>query len=516
MRRLPRVAIALTLSAFAIIALTWAGWPRPRSITRIDALARVSFVPSLPGSASRFRLIQQGEFGNCDAGLWFLGPDGGLRGPWRPGRPMLLLGFDAAGRLLACSLYGGAGESEGVDRGGFLLARYDPETGLAETVITPDGPAPRDIKLSRDFSTLAFAGTDPLTVDIYDLPDGRKRTRLTFPDRAGGLDAWHDSRPKLAAFAWELSPDGRQLLLAEAWDGTQRLTPQGIEVYEVATGRLARRLAHRDDPVPAALPGESPDFGVGSIDFTGDGRSVGSILYRRCFNAPLGEWSTSMPLGMPDCDYATGEFRPEGATPSDHSYYHREGPVATDGDRSLWLRECWRDLGGKPSAYRVTGASGVVLEDWQQLPGEIAVHSSLNARPQPGRPAVVYRYDEPRAKSLDSRVFWLARRLNRSPDVPTSTYLYHDWSTDEFRSFPGSVNGPQTHAVGPHDLAILTQDNAGGTLTVWDLPPPRPPWRWSVPAGIAFGFLLTAAGVRLQRRGQRPRRLLAETRRDPT
>ena len=148
--------------------------------------------------------------------------------------------------------------------------------------------------------------------------------------------------------------------------------------------------------------------------------------------------------------------------------------------------------------------TGTVLEDWQRLPGEFAAQSSLSATPQPGRPAVVYRYDEPRAKPIDANLFWFAGRLRPAPDVPTSTYLYHDWSAGEFRSFPGPVSGPQTHAVGPHDLAILTQDNAGGTLTVWDLPPPRPPWRWSVPAGIAFGVLLTAAGVRLRGRGRRP------------
>lgn len=515
MRWLPRVAVAFTLSAFAIVALTWAGWPRPRSVTRIDALARVSFAAPLPGTASRHRLVQQGEFGNCDAGFWFLGPDGNLRGPWRPGRPMLLLGFDAVGRLLACSLYGGAGESEGVDRGGFVLARYDPATGHAENVITPDGPAPRDVRLSRDFSTLALARTDPLAVDIFDLPDGRKRTRLTFPDRSGGLegghDAWHHSRPKLAAPAWELSPDGQQLLLAEAWDGAKRLTPQGIEVYEVATGRLARRLTYRGDPVvPVGLPCDSADFGVGSIVFTADGRSVGYTLYRRRFADGVTRLWTIMTADVHHCNYASGDFQPADTSPLDPSDHFRERPVATDGDRVFWLREDSRELEGKPSAYRVTGASGAVLEDWRQLPGEFAVQSSLSATPRPGRPAVVYRYDEPRAKPVDSIVFWFARRLKPPTDVPTSTYLYHDWSTGEFRSFPGSVNGLQTHAVGPHDLAILTQDNSGGTLTVWDLPPPRPPWRWSVPAGIASGVLLTAAGVRLRGRGQLP----AETRRD--
>ena len=209
-----------------------------------------------------------------------------------------------------------------------------------------------------------------------------------------------------------------------------------------------------------------------------------------------------MPLGMPDCDYATGRHQPEGVTPSDHSYFSRERPAATDGDRAFWLSVFPPDPEWQPSAYRVTDTFGAVLEDWRQLPSEFAVQASLSATPVPGRPAVVYRYDVPRAKPIHPVVFWVAGRLRPPPDVPRSTYLYHDWSAGEFRSFPSSVHGRQTHAVGPHDLAILTHDNSGGTLTVWDLPPPRPPWRWSVPAGVAFGVLLTAAGVRLRRRGQ--------------
>lgn len=273
------------------------------------------------------------------------------------------------------------------------------------------------------------------------------------------------------------------------------LDATGIDVYEVATGRLARRLVHRGDPVPAALPGESPEFGVGSIGFSADGQSVESCLYRRRYDPTLAEWSTDNPVGFPDCDYATGDFQPVDTPPPDD----RAHRVATDGGRALWLRGLPAAYGGPPSEYRVTDLIGTVLVDWRLPPRDFVAHA-LGGTPQPGRPAVVYSYGEPRANPLDSKVFWFAGRLKPPSDLSPTTYLYHDWSADEFRRFPGPVAGGQTHAVGPHDLAILTHDAAGGTLTLWNLPPPRPPWPWSVPAGVALGVLLTAAGVRLRRR----------------
>jgi len=113
---------------------------------------------------------------------------------------------------------------------------------------------------------------------------------------------------------------------------------------------------------------------------------------------------------------------------------------------------------------------------------------------------VIYQYRESAGNAAPPWPFGLADRFRPPADEPVCRYLYHDWAAGEFRPVHGVPTGPQSHAVGPHDLAILTPTPTGGTLTLWDLPPSCPPWPWSVPAGVAIGVLLTAAGVRLRRR----------------
>ena len=124
------------------------------------------------------------------------------------------------------------------------------------------------------------------------------------------------------------------------------------------------------------------------------------------------------------------------------------------------------------------------------------------AHPVPGRAAAVFRFDEPGVARPNPWFDWLTRQLGRRTDAGLTTcrYLYLDTETGEYRRLGRVDDGPQTHAVGPHDLAILTQRFGGSRLTLWDLPPARPPWAWSVPGGVAVGVLLTALGSRVLRR----------------
>ena len=94
------------------------------------------------------------------------------------------------------------------------------------------------------------------------------------------------------------------------------------------------------------------------------------------------------------------------------------------------------------------------------------------------------------------------RKLLRLRPTPAGTDLvWYDWATDEQRvvcreqGVPGKGERVESFAQ-PNRLALLNRVPLGGTVEIWDAPPPRLPWLWSVPGGVALGVLLTAIGVR--------------------
>ena len=474
MRWLARLTVAAVLSGIAVATLTVAGWPRPRVI-RMDTDSTVRLRNDCGGPDAPYRLIQELQGAQR---FWFLAADGTLLGPWRPGRLLEPRGFDAAGRLVAHTPDHDNQASAEVTHRPYELVRYDPATAREEVVFAGPDVAPFGVRLSRDLSTLAVAiPGDPITFVTYDVADGRQRHRLTVPGRAGGVDP---RRTRVATNAWGVTADGRGLVLAEAWDGGRRLGPPGVDILDAASGRLKRRI-----DFVAAVP---PDAGVGYFDFSTDGRSVDTGLVRRVPPVGAGGWTEdSVELPGQQNELDTGKLLPQFVDDSVRDAAH--------GGLTLSLRRL-------PTEYRVTDSAGAAVEGWRPLPGEFGRGiGGIQLHPQPCSSAVVYRFDKLGVPGPSPPwLTWLDRRLGRrSPaGLTTCHYLYHDYGTGDFRHFPRVENGPQTHAVGPHDLAILTQQPDGGTLTLWDLPPRRPPWPWSVPAGVALGVLLTAVGVRLQ------------------
>ena len=509
MRWLVRLAVAGTLSAVAVAALTWAGWPRPRSVRAIDTPpGRSVAFSNWHDHSSPYRLIGESGEGlhvlgyppsHSAEAYWFLAPDGRLLGPWRPGARRQVLGFDSAGRLLAGNYWGVAG---------YELVRYDPETGTEETLVSVAGPATIESRMSDDRSTLVLAAGEPPVFDVYDVADGRRRNRLTFPDRVGGLNT---RRTRVAAHDWVLSPDGRELVLCEAWDGENRLGPPGVEVYDLATGRLVRRLDHQfglAEPTKTGtdVPKFRPESGVLGYALTRRDSSGGDReeWYRwRHDDQPSYRW-----------DYATGQALTPLVPVLTPRPNRHECEVARDGGRSLWLRfdpaeyrvitsaasdAVWKP---HPHAGRHSVGVGVVTSDavWQPLPGELSRRGWFEAQPLPGHLAAVYRYSDANLPAPTPWSAWLVKWLRLPPATLGNQYFYHDWSAGEFRRVPAGRDSGLSFAVGPRDLAILSRTPTGDTLSLWDLPPPGYPWPWSVPAGVALGALLTAAAVRLRRR----------------
>lgn len=103
MRWFVRTAVAAALSALAVVALTWAGWPGPRSVVTLPlgkAAGLVYFQRLSWGEAAPWRLIA-GFSPVPQLAYTFLHEDGRVVGPWLPATDIKVYGFDRDRRLLA-------------------------------------------------------------------------------------------------------------------------------------------------------------------------------------------------------------------------------------------------------------------------------------------------------------------------------------------------------------------------------------------------------------------------------
>ena len=122
------------------------------------------------------------------------------------------------------------------------LFRLEPANESPVSVVTVPCEKFQSSKLSADRSTFVTAHGDdetPTTVRVYDLPGGTLRRTISFPDRRG---SFCPRDTLVACMSWHLSGDGKTLYMAEAWDGTKRITPAGIDVIDTVTGALVRRI----------------------------------------------------------------------------------------------------------------------------------------------------------------------------------------------------------------------------------------------------------------------------------
>ena len=172
----------------------------------------------------------------------------------------------------------------------------------------------------------------------------------------------------------------------------------------------------------------------------------------------------------------------------------------------------WHPLSPVTPRFRVVGADGAPRCDWRTLPiypGHGLVFNR-GGRFVPGTTALAWVDSSP-AGPPPACEAPLRKLLRLPPREPSFAVYWYDWAADDLRVAcrtplrPRDPGGVQIDVrTPPGRLAVLHCDSHGtGTVEIWDAPPPRLPWPWSVPAGVGVGVLLTALGVRLRRPGGR-------------
>ena len=541
MRWFRRLIAAVTLSALAVAALTWAGWPRPRFVIPLPTMSQSAqlsherdlFVDFPAGTTGRPVVTSRTPwlgFSICETDDWAARPrvtrkrywfvntaDGRTAGPWN-GDAVASHAWDHRG---AAVVNGGVPPAFA---GAGALGRFDPETGRytliaddrspdflvsdnGETLLTFPAPRGSDAGAAVDPSPDADFVCFDLTVDLptrtridFTIPGGRPRTSTLLDDaavRSGGV---------------ALSPDGQTLAVAELWNGPKRVSAPGVTLFNTRTGRAAGRLSEYG--APASLYHDPRDAGAFDLAFSPDSR----LLRFYYFPRPAGFDPVHSPHTVQSFprsgnhrffDVRTGRLVPPPVPdPTDRRMSPRQWRVQTaDASRRLeWDGNPTESDVEGPVRFRVVDAVGAPLCDWQTPSGEKPWRVLAVARGEfvPDTTGLTWVYTTP---SLPD-TWWrdaLAKLNSRYPEAFTEV-LWYDWATGELRvvrRFSNILPALASVAAYAQDgrIAVLHRrlDEGDGTVEIWDAPPPRQPWAWSVPTGVAFGVLLTAAGVRLRR-----------------
>ncbi len=537
MRLARRLVVAALLSTVFVALLTWAGWPRPRFVVPLPELHSYESVTSATwGGAGGLPLVRPGLGPTPWFGLRILGP-AMARGEWpndlwfvnlRDGRTdgPRDLGFvshfdwDTAGRAVYSSCEGGR----------CAIRRYDPDTGRTTTV-APDRAAAFDISGNRATLLTLTAHGNPVSKPVvlppgdlnfvcFDLTaDPPTRTGIDFvlPGNAwampGGINFERNHAVHCA-----LSPDGRTLAVVEGsgWPTVKFFdTRSGHAIGPPVTANLLDFVPIPHDPGDGS--GHPPVYtNRGNLfrqyfanvtdyrlEFTPDSKFLsvqgmtldmfGGVATVPPPPPPPPPLRFAVPPGpRADDPPAVGSlprFETEPTPAARDFFVIQPGTPVTD-----WL-----------ARFRVVGPAGEPLTDWRVPDARHAPLFGLGGDSSfVGETTGCVTLAETPEGPL-ARLFRQARRrLGLVVREPTRSVLWYDWAADDFRTVteaysPATARPAQLHADTSRFALVTFAPTGQGTVEVWDAPPPRKPWAWSVPAGVALGLLATVAGIAARR-----------------
>ena len=522
MQKVRFLAAVSFLAALFVAALTWAWWPRP-IVHRLNNVSPnvPALLVNLPNRTERPQTLIRFH---DEADVLRIADGDTVTTSVKLPFETLVLGCEADGSTLVQNLCSSGFDCEygfRMTRKGRIavrseapsLYRYDWATGSCRLILKLDEPKLAATTISKNLSVFAAAYSDermPLTIRLFDLPNGSLRQELTFPNRFGDVNFKSD---RVAAYSWQLSDDGSKLFLAEGWNGIERTTPRGIEAYDTTTGSRIHCIDYDDriaDPTPiAGMPIEAvtsvrvcgllywiPKFNAVSFSVsrrlkhmnTPDWGIFGGSEYQVGFSADgkLGPVKPTLfgfgisALSSPDAGLRVSMDRNAGTIE-----VYDEERLLFQSERSQWILDLNRNSGPGPGpgSDSFFGDDGIVL---------------YTRRPSEALP-------EGFVQVALNRLGW------KSSFTPNRKYILYDWRIDRaseirFTHHDCELTTLQHAKHGDRILFVhFKLDETHATLELYQLFPTKP-WRWSIPAGILSSLLACSAFV-MQRRKRRLRRI---------
>lgn len=346
---------------------------------------------------------------------------------------------------------------------GFEVARIGLDGSTSTIPIPHEGEEPPAHLQIAANGTVGFpraAEGEPLRFMVAE-PDATAFREITIVGRFGEIKA--SKAPRLASYAWELSPDGSTIALGNSWLGDEVIGLTGIELFRVLDGRPRGRLAVGGSNEPRGLR-------VFSLRFVDDrilSCTIGTI--RR-------EWRTDV-------------FRPEnvrtlridesGRTltePSDVLSHFQTFPDGT------WLIAHIQPERTEFHRHRSDGTSDVVT-----MPVHISLMLALNERFLLSTETVRFEDDQTWRSRFETT--WRGFPFARPGDFGT-IFRWHDLEAGSVRRFHQTPD-LSSLARTPGGVAICVAGDRNGVARIeqWDLPPATRPWWWFIPVGIGAAWL---------------------------
>jgi hypothetical protein len=507
--------IPLLLAALTAGALTWWLWPRPIAVVELPA-GDCTEVTLNPAKIDRFRqshltyclICTKGNSGDayhpqewCNIDL----KNGKIQSTFTTESSLGHVFWTPEGKMLYLTVHSDKGNKLGSEVSKKIKSwLYDPDTNqhilLAQRRVINWN---REL-IATDYSVMldvSHPNGDPMRCEVIDPKTLLTKRTMVFQDHVSVEDSFEQYKPSCA-----LSQDGKTFAIAETWYREKRTSPQGIDLYDVETGRRRVRLTEmlESDPTKSDLTRYSRDMGAFHLHFVNNHFLMATLSQRERVDASWGHFNPSNLMGY---DLKSRNYQKSPCVPTpfflENVSLHGPHPVVStyQNDRIVWIDYNATSVG---QGVYVTNDRGDPLSRKIKLPEHVvesgAIYFSVTI--SESTTGIVHTHRLVNSDPTGMKVPMWASQLPKSwqeflkpPSAKDINFVvWWDYKADELWEFRRVKGTCHVYSRGDRLLLGIHKDGKSW-LEIWASPPPRPVNPWLVGAVSSVVWLFSVAWI---------------------